>query len=154
GTGAGNISITLGGNVAGSAAVAVNVIQDNDTAIIDDSTASSGGNMFVSAGFGPSTVMPAGQDTQIVAVAVSGAGNGTGYGAFAGSLSLNLIGNTVEAKVTNIAASQSISAAGKLSVLAGDSATIDSLAGAIAVVGFGSKAIAAAIGASLSYNEL
>ena len=92
-----------------------------------------------SATFAKPTALPPGLDVQIAAMAVSGAGAGTG--AFAGSLSLNWIDNTVEAKVSNIAAPQSILAGGKLSVIASDSSTIDSLAGAVAIAGVGASAV-------------
>ncbi len=151
---AGNIAASLIGSFAGAAAVAVNDIQDTDTAIIDDSTATSGGAMLVQATFARPTALPAGLDVQIAAMAVSGAGTVTGKAAFAGSLSLNWIDNKVEAEVSNIAASQSITAGGKLSVLASDASTIDSLAGAIAIVGIGTSAISAAVGASISFNYL
>ncbi len=151
---AGNIGVTFSGSVAGAAAIAVNNIQETDTATIDDSTASSGGPMLVRATFAKPTELPAGLDVQIAAMAVSGAVTGTGFGAFAGSLSLNWIDNTVEATVSNIAAPQYILAGGELSVLASDASTIDSLAGAIAIVGLGDSAIAAAAGVSVSFNYL
>jgi hypothetical protein len=149
---AGNIGASLGGSFAGAAAVAVNNIHDTDTATIDDSTASSGGAMLVSATFAPPTTLPAGLDVQVAAMSVSGAGAGTG--AFAGSLSLNWIDNTVEAKVSNIAAQEHILAGGKLSVLASDAATIDSLAGAVAIAGIGASGSSVAVGASVSFNYL
>ncbi len=149
---AGNIGASLGGSFAGAAAVAVNDIQDTDTATIDDSTASSGGDMEVKATFGKPTDLPAGLDVQIAAMAVSGAGAGTG--AFAGSLSLNWIDNTVEARVSNVAAPQYIDSGGKLSVLASDSSTIDSLAGAVAIAGIGASGSSVAVGASVAFNYL
>ncbi len=149
---AGNIAASLGGKGAGAAAVAVNDIADNDTATIDDSTASSGGPMLVSATFAQPTALPPGLDVQIAAMAVSGAGASTG--AFAGSLSLNWIDNTVEAKVSNIAAPQFILAGGPLTVSAADHSTIESLAGAIAIAGVGSKGASGAFGASVSFNYL
>ena len=149
---AGNVGVSLGGTAAGAAAVAVNDVSDTDTATIDDSTASSGGAMTVSATFAKPTQLPAGLDVQIAAMAVSGAG--AGQGAFAGSLSLNWINNTVEAEVSNIAAPQFILAGGKLSVIANDNSTINSLAGAIAIAGVGASAVSVAIGASISFNYL
>ncbi len=149
---AGNIGASLGGTAAGAAAVAVNNIHDTVTATIDDSTASSGGDMLVSATFAKPTNLPAGLDVQIAAMAVSGAGAGTF--AFAGSLSLNWIDNTVEAKVSNVAAPQYVLAGGKLSVIASDSSTIESLAGAVAIAGIGAEGASVAIGASVSFNYL
>ncbi len=149
---AGNVGVSLGGTAAGAAAVAVNDISDTDTATIDDSTASSGGAMMVSATFAQPTQLPAGLDVQIAAMAVSGAG--AGQGAFAGSLSLNWINNTVQAEISNIAAPQFILAGGKLSVIADDDSTIDSLAGAIAIAGVGASAASVAVGASISFNYL
>ena len=149
---AGNIAASLGGSGAGAAAVAVNDIADTDSATIDDSTASSGGPMLVSAAFAKPTALPPGLDVQIAAMAVSGAGAGTG--AFAGSLSLNWIDNSVEAKVSNIAAPQFIFAGGPLGVIAADHSTIESLAGAIAIAGVGSKGASGAVGASVSFNYL
>ncbi len=151
---AGNIGASLGGDYAGAAAVAVNNIHDTDTATIDDSTASSGGAMLVSATFAPPTALPAGLGEQIAAMAVSGAGNVGGDGAFAGSFSLNWIDNTIEATVSNIASPQYVHAGGKLSVLAGDASTIDSLAGAVAIVGLGDSELTAAVGVSVSFNYL
>ncbi len=151
---AGNVGASLSGNFAGAAAVAVNNIHDTDTAIIDDSTASSGAAMLVYATFAKPTTLPAGLDVQVAAMAVSGAVAATGKVAFAGSLSLNWIDNTVEAEVSNIASPQYVLAGGKLSVLASDTSTIDSLAGAVAIVGVGTSAIAAAIGASIAFNYL
>ncbi len=149
---AGNIGASLGGSAAGAAAVAVNNVNDTDTATIDDSTASSGGAITVNATFAKPTALPPGLDVQIAAMAVSGAGAGTG--AFAGSLSLNWVDNTVEAKVSNIAAPQFILAGGELSVIAGDHSTIDSLAGAVAIVGIGASGSSVAVGASVSFNYL
>ncbi len=134
---AGNIGASLGGSGAGAAAVAVNDIADTDTATIDDSAASSGGAMTVSATFARSTTLPPGLDAQIAAMSVSG--SGAAAGAFAGSLSLNWVDNTVEAAVSNIATSQSIHAGGILSVTASDASTIESLAGAIAIAGVGAR---------------
>ena len=108
--------------------------------------------MLVSATFAKPTKLPAGLDVQIAAMAVSGAGAGTF--AFAGSLSLNWIDNTVEAKVSNVAAPQYILAGGKLSVIASDSSTIESLAGAVAIAGIGAEGASVAIGASVSFNYL
>ena len=60
-------------------------------------------------------------------------------GEFAGSLSLNWIDNTVEAKVSNIAAPQSVSPAASSASIASDNSTIDSLAGAVAIAGIGAR---------------
>ena len=151
---AGNIAASLGGSGAGAAAVAVNDIADTDTATIDDSTAASGGAMTVNATFAKPTQLPPGLDDQIAAMSVSGAG--ASRGAFAGSLSLNWVDNNVEAKVSNIAAPQSISAGGPLGVFAADHSTIESLAGAIAIAGdVGPKASSRAAAApSVSFNYL
>ncbi len=149
---AGNIGASLGGSGAGAAAVAVNDIADTDTATIEDSTASSGGAITVNATFAKPTELPPGLDVQIAAMSVSGAGASSG--AFAGSLSLNWVDNTVEAEVSNIASPQFILAGGTLSVLASDSSTIESLAGAVAIAGVGAKGASGALGASVSFNYL
>src|SRR5207247_941752 len=65
--------------------------------------------------------------------------------ALGGSVSLNKIANTLD---THVAAGANVLAAGTVRVTATDDATIDSLAGGVAVAG------GAAIGAALATNDI
>ena len=153
---AGNINITIQGAAGVGVAFAVNEVNDTVRAIVDNSTvAALSGDLTVSADFGKPTSLPAGLDAQIAAMAVSG-GAGQNIGG-AGSVSLNWVRNTVEAKIQNVAESldgDEIRAGDKLSVTAKDSSTINSLAGAVALAGIGAQSGSGAIGASIAYNYL
>ena len=75
GTLAGNLDLTPDGDLAGSLAFAYNLVADNDTATIDESTVSStAGNIDVTAEFLPPTNLPPILNSQIAALAVSGSG--------------------------------------------------------------------------------
>ncbi len=150
---AGNISFTVGGTAAAGLAFAFNQVSDTVKATIDNSSATSQtGDIDVNATFAQPTDLPAGLNVQIAAMAVAGAGAGTGSGA--GSVALNWIKNDVEAKVSNVAAADSVNAAGTLSVTASDHSTINSLAGAVAIAGIGAEGASGAVGASIALNYL
>src|SRR5205823_3021827 len=89
-------------------------------------------------------------DAQIWSFAVSGSGAGTA--SLAGSLTLNWIRNTIEARIADIGDlspnGPEVSAGGTLSVTAGDAATINAIAGALTGSG------TASVGASVAYNDL
>jgi hypothetical protein len=156
---AGNVSASWSGPTGIGAALAFNNIQDTVTATVDGSKVkATTGGITVDATFAKPTALPAGLDTQIAALAVSGAGGGTFAGA--GSAALNWIRNRVEAKVANVtdldptAGGAEISAAGALVVQASDASTINALAGAVAISGVGGSGASGAVGASVAYNFL
>jgi len=154
---AGNVGVAPKGFIAAAVAFAVNDIADADTATINDSMVSSAtGDIDVNAAFAPPTDFLPGLDVQIAAMAVSGSGAGTGAGA--GSVTLNWIKNTVAATIENVGDlnpnTPAIEAAGDVNVTASNSATIDSLAGAIAIAGVGTEGVSGAVGASVAYDYL
>ncbi len=154
---AGNVGVAPKGFVAIAVASAVNDVADQDTATIDNSMVNSAtGDIDVNAAFGPPTDLLPGLDVQIAAIAVSGSGAGEGAGA--GSVTLNWIKNTVAATIKNVGDlnpdGPAIQAAGHVKVTASDSATIDSLAGAIAIAGVGTEEVSGAVGASVAYDYL
>ena len=150
---AGNVSASFSGTAAVGVAIAVNNVQDTVTALIDSSAVTaSTGDILVDATFAKPTSLPAGLDAQIAAMAVAGSGGPTFSGA--GSVALNWIRNTVEAKISQGLAVTSLSASGRLSVTASDNSTISALAGAISIAGVGAKGSAGAVGASVAYNYL
>ena len=93
----------------------------------------------------------------IAAMAVSGAGT-SGAGAGAGSIALNWVRNDVRATLRNIGdvagVDDEVYAGGNLNVSARDESSINSLAGAIAIAGFGAAPVSGAVGASVAYNYL
>lgn len=153
---AGNIAFTIGGPAAVGVAFAVNEVNDSVKAIVDGSTVTATtGDIILDATFAKPSHLPAGLDVQIAAMAVSGGGAQNIAGA--GSVSLNWVRNTVEAKianVTNVGAGNEISAGDDIKISASDDSTISSLAGAVAIAGIGASGASGAIGASVSYNYL
>ena len=145
-----------GGSAAVGAAIAVNEVYDSVFAIIDNSTVlANSGDIRVDASFREPSSLPPGLNSQIAALAISGATNDKV--AFAGSFTINLISNQVEAKISNIGdlnqnanryGGADIHAGRAIRVLAVDSSTSNSIAGALA---YGGKA---GFGASLSYTYL
>ena len=126
-----NVSASLEGSAAVGIAFAYNNIQSTVTSLIDGSIVIAvNGGITVDATFAAPTELPAGLDSQIAALAVSGAGGQDIAGA--GSVSLNWIRNNVEAKISNIGdlntdagrrGGNEIFAAGKLAVTASDHST-------------------------------
>nr|WP_293778378.1 DUF4347 domain-containing protein [uncultured Oxalicibacterium sp.] len=150
---AGNISASFSGKFGVGLALAVNSIQDSVSALIDNSSVkTTTGNITVDATFAKPTTLPTGLDVQIAAMAVSGGGAQSVAGA--GSVALNWVRNSVTAKIANIGDGRQVKAGGKLSVLASDNSTINSLAGAVAISGIGASGGSGAIGASVAYNYL
>jgi len=153
---AGNVGASFGGSWGVGVACAVNEIRDTVTARIDGSTVTAAnGDLLVEATFAKPTSLPPGLDAQIAALAVSGGGAQDIAGA--GSVSLNWVRNTVEAKIANIddlREGDELNAGGKLSVTASDSSAINTIAGAIAIAGIGAQGASGAIGASVAYNYL
>jgi len=153
---AGNVSFTIGGTGAVGVAFAVNEVNDSVTATIDGSTANAAtGDITVDATFAKPNDLPAGLDVQIAAMAVAGGGASTIAGA--GSVALNWVRNTVQAKIANVGnlgTGDELSAGGDISVTASDNSTINSLAGAVAIAGIGASGASGAIGASVAYNYL
>ena len=153
---AGNVAAARGGKGGVGLAFAVNDIQDSVKATIDSSTVSAGGGLSVLAEFAEPVTLPAGLDTQIAAMAVSGGIAQDVAGA--GSVTLNWMRNSVIAEIVDIADvlpnADEITVGGQLSVEARDTSTINSVAGAITVAGYGSEKASGAIGASVSYNYL
>ncbi|MCA6555247.1 MAG: hypothetical protein IM583_01050, partial [Pseudanabaena sp. M114S2SP2A07QC] len=97
---------------------------------------------------GLSTVtLPLRITSQMTTVTVGGAG-ASGF-ALGGAVSLNFIRNTVDARISNIGANQSVIAGATLSVLSNDASQINSGAG-----GFGIPFSSGAVGAAVSSNEI
>jgi hypothetical protein len=156
---AGNAGVNLGGTAGVGVAFAYNDILDEVTATVTGTRLRSAiGGITVDAKFAKPTGLPPDQNSQIAAMAVSG-GVAEDF-AGAGSVALNWVRPTVVATIADITAvdptpgADEISAAGAISITASDSSTIESLAGAFAVAGWGAKGGSGAVGASISYNVL
>ncbi|MCY7332058.1 MAG: hypothetical protein LH649_05235 [Pseudanabaena sp. CAN_BIN31] len=91
--------------------------------------------------------LPLDFSSQITTVTVGGAG--ADKFALGGAVSLNFIRNTVDNRITNIGATQSVTAGGKLSLLSTDTSQSNSGTG-----GIGISLSSGAIGAAVSYNEI
>ena len=129
------------------------------SATITSSTVTAGKNVSVVASFGSpaqlpgsndsldfgytSVPVPVDLDSMLVSVAVGGAG--ASDFALGGSVNLNFVRENVTASV----AKGSVTAGGNVTVSAGDSSTIDSGAGALAIAVGG-----AAVGAAISTNDI
>lgn len=124
-------SVAVSANAAIGVAAAYNVIDNDTTAKVVQSTV--GGN---------AVAIQATTDADIASAAVGGGGGSKV--AVTGSLAINTIGNQTTASASNSA----LTATGLASVTASDSSTIGSLSGAAAVGGKG------AVGASGSYNHI
>ena len=156
---AGNAGLNFGGTSGLGVAFASNDISDTVTAMATAATlrAATGG-ITVDAEFSKPTELPPCQNVQIAAMAVS-AGTADSI-AGAGSVAINWIRTTVAASISDIpnldptAGADEISAGGALSITASDSSTIESLAGAFSLAGWGVSGASGAIGASVSYNVL
>gem|GEM_PF-3223135 len=156
---AGNAGLNFGGTSGVGVAFAYNDIFDTVTAMATAATlrAATGG-ITVDAEFSKPTELPPCQNVQIAAMAVS-AGTADSI-AGAGSVATNWIRTTVTASISDIpnldptAGADEISAGGALSITASDSSTIESLAGAFSLAGWGVSGASGAIGASVSYNVL
>ncbi|MCA9197242.1 MAG: hypothetical protein KDA87_06875, partial [Planctomycetales bacterium] len=158
--------LVIAGAVAGAssgaigASVATTETTNTISAYIEASNVdSANGSVNVTAGFSPPDVnpvlssvavdgdtvaLPDRGDSQVTSITIAGAGASSFAGG--GSVSLNWLQNTVEARIGNSAVVHADS--GAVNVLATDDATINSLAGTL--VGAGS----ASIGASVSYNYI
>ena len=147
--------LAIGGAVGASegtgvgAAISYNNINDATRAAIDASTVSVGGSVTVSA-----------RDQAIIADATVGVGISAGDDGFAGagSISVNIIGDTTDAHIsaaasptsaTPTASASSVTAGGSISATADDAAVIASVAGGVAVADDGP-----AIGAAVAYNAI
>ncbi|NOY98118.1 MAG: hypothetical protein GXP40_02800 [Chloroflexi bacterium] len=127
-------AFSLGGKVGLGASVALNTIDDVTEAKILSSSLRVGGDM----------ALKADNRSRITAVTVSvGASQSTGA---AGTVSINLIDNTIEAAIEN---TTNLIAAAAASVLAQDAASIYSFAGAL---GIGLKK--SGLGAAFAWNEI
>jgi len=156
---AGNAGVNFGGTAGVGVAFAYNDILDKVTATVTGTPLRSAiGGITVDAKFAKPTGLPPAQNSQIAAMAVSGGGAKDFAGA--GSVALNWVRPTVVATIANIAdvdptpGADEIRAAGAISITASDSSTIESLAGALAIAGWGAKGGSGAVGASISYNVL
>jgi hypothetical protein len=156
---AGNAGVNFGGTAGVGVAFAYNDILDKVTATVTGTPLRSAiGGITVDAKFAKPTGLPPDQNSQIAAMAVSGGGAEDFAGA--GSVALNWVRPTVVATIANIAdvdptpGADEIRATGAISITASDSSTIESLAGALAIAGWGAKGGSGAVGASISYNVL
>jgi hypothetical protein len=159
---AGNVAVSLNGPAGVGVAFAVNVVQNTVEAKIDDAWVKAAtGNLTVDALSQKPTQLPPGLDVQIAAMAVSG-GAGQNFGG-AGSVALNWVRNTVTASVVNVKARPAgtdplfnfdIESGGALQLRAKDESSIYSLAGAVAVSGFGPASAGGAVGASVAFNSI
>ncbi|EAR60225.1 type I secretion target repeat protein [Oceanospirillum sp. MED92] len=134
------------GKVALGASIGVNLIGNTITSEVDNS-------LIRMTGSGSNINVTATAEETLVSVAIGGAG--AGKFALGGSVSVNEITNTVEAKVTNSKDSSATStpnkglhATGDISVAASDSTTM------VVVSGAGAGAGTAAIGAAVSTTDV
>jgi hypothetical protein len=91
--------------------------------------------------------LPSDVKTELVSVALGGAG--AGDFALGGSINLNFVRDSLDAYIGDTPAGKSVTAGGNVIVTAGDSSTIGSAAGALAIAIDG-----AAIGAAVSTNDI
>ncbi|MBS0265303.1 MAG: M10 family metallopeptidase C-terminal domain-containing protein, partial [Planctomycetes bacterium] len=119
-SGTGSLGLSLGKSVAVNASIGVNDIRNNVAARIDGATVKSTNS---------SLTVAATEDARDINVVVGGAVATSGGSAIGGSFAANTIKNSVDAHIKAGANPSDVRAAGSVSVLAKDTASIATLAG-------------------------